>query len=148
MMLPPRPPLPPSGPPNSTNLSRWKEIAPFPPSPERIYTFASSRNFISIIPAQAGIHLNKIKSMSYIKYRTPGQAPRITSRPRQMPEHILEIRLVRRDVAHGKPGALDMREVILQRIPARAVLNHQPAFAVDRRGQFAKRGGQFFQRVF
>src|ERR1700733_1181607 len=44
---PPRPPSPPSGPPNSMNFSRRNETAPAPPSPERMYTRAWSRNFIA-----------------------------------------------------------------------------------------------------
>src|ERR1700722_16588043 len=44
---PPRPPSPPSGPPNSLNLRRGNETAPAPPSPERVYARAWSRNFIN-----------------------------------------------------------------------------------------------------
>src|SRR5271165_6483394 len=44
---PPRPPSPPSGPPNSMNFSRRNETQPAPPSPERTYTRAVSRNFIA-----------------------------------------------------------------------------------------------------
>src|ERR687898_1827593 len=43
---PPRPPSPPSGPPNSMNFSRRKLTAPLPPSPDRTYTLAWSRNFM------------------------------------------------------------------------------------------------------
>ncbi|ETZ96404.1 hypothetical protein I545_7001 [Mycobacterium kansasii 662] len=32
-MLPPRPPLPPSGPPSGLNFSRWTEAQPLPPEP-------------------------------------------------------------------------------------------------------------------
>jgi hypothetical protein len=35
------------GPPNSRNFSRRNETQPFPPSPERMYTLASSRNFMT-----------------------------------------------------------------------------------------------------
>src|SRR5215467_3795772 len=44
---PPLPPSPPFGPPNSTNFSRRNDTQPFPPSPERTYTLASSRNFMT-----------------------------------------------------------------------------------------------------
>src|SRR6202021_1599614 len=43
---PPRPPSPPSGPPNSMNFSRRNETHPAPPSPERMGTLASARNFM------------------------------------------------------------------------------------------------------
>src|SRR6266436_507654 len=43
---PPLPPSPPFGPPNSMNFSRRNDTQPFPPSPERTYTLASSRNFM------------------------------------------------------------------------------------------------------
>src|SRR5271156_4701346 len=43
---PPLPPSPPFGPPYSMNFSRRNDTQPLPPSPERIYTLASSRNFI------------------------------------------------------------------------------------------------------
>src|SRR5437899_8735553 len=43
---PPRPPSPPLGPPNSMNFSRRNATQPLPPSPERTYTLAWSRNFI------------------------------------------------------------------------------------------------------
>src|SRR5689334_17283086 len=45
-MSPPLPPLPPSGPPNSRNFSRRNATTPSPPSPERRWILASSRNFI------------------------------------------------------------------------------------------------------
>src|SRR5262249_61951396 len=38
---------PPSGRPNSMNFSRRNDTQPFPPSPERTYTLASSRNFMT-----------------------------------------------------------------------------------------------------
>src|SRR6185503_1174148 len=44
---PPRPPSPPFGPPNSMNFSRRNDTQPLPPSPERTYTLASSRNFMA-----------------------------------------------------------------------------------------------------
>src|SRR6266568_4300675 len=44
---PPLPPSPPFGPPNSMNFSRRNDTQPFPPSPERTYTLASSRNFMT-----------------------------------------------------------------------------------------------------
>src|SRR6056297_975866 len=44
---PPPPPSPPSGPPNSIYFSRRKLMQPAPPLPERIYTFARSRNFMA-----------------------------------------------------------------------------------------------------
>src|SRR5208282_3673367 len=47
MTSPPRPPSPPSGPPNSMNFSRRNETQPAPPSPERTYILAWSRNFIA-----------------------------------------------------------------------------------------------------
>src|SRR5271168_81118 len=47
---PPRPPSPPSGPPNSMNFSRRNETQPAPPSPERMYTRAWSRNFMGVFP--------------------------------------------------------------------------------------------------
>src|SRR5215470_1937150 len=43
---PPLPPFPPFGPPNSINFSRRNDTQPLPPSPERTYTLASSRNFM------------------------------------------------------------------------------------------------------
>src|SRR5271166_922195 len=46
-MSPPLPPLPPSGPPNSMNFSRRNATTPSPPSPERRWILASSRNFIA-----------------------------------------------------------------------------------------------------
>src|SRR3954469_2686377 len=46
-MSPPLPPLPPSGPPNAMNFSRRSATTPFPPSPERRWILASSRNFIA-----------------------------------------------------------------------------------------------------
>src|ERR1700729_3180586 len=51
MTSPPRPPLPPEGPPNSIYFSRRNATQPLPPSPERIKTFASSRNFIGFTVA-------------------------------------------------------------------------------------------------
>src|SRR5467141_1300116 len=44
---PPLPPSPPFGPPNSMNFSRRNDTQPLPPSPERTYTLASSRNFMT-----------------------------------------------------------------------------------------------------
>ena len=54
--LPPRPPLPPSGPPNSTNFSRRKLTAPAPPVPERACILARSTNCIGfrLVRAQFG----------------------------------------------------------------------------------------------
>src|SRR5579872_4785849 len=46
---PPLPPSPPSGPPNSMNFSRRNETHPAPPSPERMWTLASSRNFMGAV---------------------------------------------------------------------------------------------------
>src|SRR5215471_5026200 len=44
---PPLPPSPPFGPPNSMDFSRRNDTQPLPPSPERTYTLASSRNFMT-----------------------------------------------------------------------------------------------------
>ena len=43
-MLPPRPPLPPSGPPSGLNFSRWTEAQPCPPLPARAWMTTRSTN--------------------------------------------------------------------------------------------------------
>ena len=43
-MLPPRPPLPPSGPPRGLNFSRWTEAQPLPPEPARAWMTTRSTN--------------------------------------------------------------------------------------------------------
>src|ERR1700722_19727714 len=59
---PPRPPSPPLGPPNSMNFSRRNATQPFPPSPERMKTLASSRNFMEL-PLRS---LNHYRAQEYI----------------------------------------------------------------------------------
>src|SRR5579884_1579948 len=44
MTLPPRPPLPPSGPPSGLNFSRWIEAQPLPPEPARTWMTTRSTN--------------------------------------------------------------------------------------------------------
>src|SRR5580693_7743127 len=48
MTSPPRPPLPPQGPPNSMYFSRRNATQPLPPLPDAIYTLATSRNFMLV----------------------------------------------------------------------------------------------------
>src|SRR6478609_7894655 len=43
-MLPPRPPLPPSGPPSGLNFSRCTDAQPLPPDPARIWMTTRSMN--------------------------------------------------------------------------------------------------------
>src|SRR4051794_37857990 len=43
-MLPPRPPLPPSGPPRGLNFSRWTDAQPWPPLPARAWMTTRSMN--------------------------------------------------------------------------------------------------------
>ena len=43
-MSPPRPPLPPSGPPSGTNFSRWMDTQPSPPLPAEALSVTRSTN--------------------------------------------------------------------------------------------------------
>ena len=46
MMSPPRPPLPPSGPPSGTNFSRCTETQPSPPFPAEAWRVTRSTNVV------------------------------------------------------------------------------------------------------
>src|SRR5436190_8314281 len=77
MTSPPRPPSPPFGPPNSMNFSRRNETQPLPPSPDRIWILASSRNFMfRDIGELTGICLERAR---LLVHRRPERACRAIS---------------------------------------------------------------------
>src|ERR1700722_14276826 len=122
---PPRPPSPPSGPPNSMNFSRRNETAPAPPSPERMYTRAESRNFIAV-------------SLS----RDAGQSGRRFAPPRHhaCPIRPGESEAVALDHATARRGALQPRAdegkpALLQHSFGGLVLDPDAGQDLDRRRQ-------------
>src|SRR3984957_381916 len=99
--LPPRPPLPPSGPPSGLNFSRWTDAQPFPPWPACTRSDAWSANSAMLIP---------------FYMRMAGQEtgpPRTFSFCFGLLGHVFNVQRVRvRDDAHGAatavPSELDL----------------------------------------